>query len=181
MEARMEETKVTSNQKRKKIALLVFIAIALIGAIILFFYLRYKATHISTDDAFVDGHIHTIASKVAGTVKAIYVKDNQSVKEGDLLLEIDPVDYEVKVKEASSGLSAENARLSELEAKIEASKKQLSESHTAMEVARANLELQEANLKQAEIDIKRAENLYKKDAISKEKYEKTMTAYNDSV
>jgi len=173
----MDEVKET-NKKRKKIAIIVFIAIALIGAIILFFYLRYKATHISTDDAFVDGRIHTIASKVAGTVKAIYVKDNQSVKGGDFLLEIDPVDYEVRVKEATSGLSAENARLLELEAKIEASKKQLSELHTAMEVARANLELQEANLKQAEIDIKRAENLYKKDAISKEKYEKTMTVYN---
>ncbi|MDH5767856.1 MAG: HlyD family secretion protein [Nitrospirota bacterium] len=174
----MDETKAANNKKRKKIAIIVFVAIALIGAITIYFYLRYKATHITTDDAFVDGRIHTIASKIVGTVKVIYVKDNQSVKKGDLLLEIDPVDYEVRVKEATSGLSAENARLSELEAKIEASKKQLSELHTAMEVARANLELQEANLKQAEIDIKRAENLYKKDAISKEKYEKTMTAYH---
>jgi len=173
----MDEVKET-NKKRKKIAIIVFTAIALIGTIILFFYLRYKATHITTDDAFIVGRIHTIASKVAGTVKAIYVKDNQSVKKGNLLLEIDPVDYEVRVNEATSGLSAENARLLELDAKIEASKKQLSELHTAMEVAKAKLELQDANLKQAEIDIKRAENLYKKDAISKEKYEKTMTAYN---
>ena len=75
---------------------------------------RYKATHITTDDAYVDGSIHTIASKVTGTVITIYVKDNQAVKKGDLLLEIDQADYRVKVNEASSGVGAEKAKLIEM-------------------------------------------------------------------
>lgn len=169
------------NIKRKKIALIVFGSFILIGAVVTLFYLRYKATHITTDNAFIEGPIHTIASKVPGTVKGIYVRDNQSVKKNDTLIEIDPVDYDVKVKEASSRLHAEKAKLWEIEARIEVSKKQLSELQRMIEVARANLELREANLKQAEIDIKRAENLYKKEAISKERYEKTRTDYEVAV
>lgn len=172
----MEEIK-KSNQRRKKIALLVFTGLALTGAIIIFFYIRYKATHITTDNAFVEGNIHTIAAKVSGTVKKIYVKDNQLVKKGTLLIEIDRVDYDVKVKEALSGLNAEKAKLVEKESKTEASKRKFSEIMAEVEAAKANLELQEANLKQAETDIKRAENLYKNEAISKEKYEKTATGY----
>ncbi len=173
----MEETKQASNYQRKVIALVVFAVITVIGAITVYFYINYKKTHITTDDAFVEGRVHTIASKVSGAVKEIYVKDNQPVKKGDLLIEIDPEDYDVKVNEASSGLNAERAKILEIDAKIEAVKKQVSEMKAIVEAARANLELQEANLKQAEIDIKRAENLYKKEAVSKEKYEKTMTGY----
>src|SRR3972149_6028954 len=122
------------NKRRKKIALVILVSLILIGAVSIFFYLRYKATHISTDDAYVEGRIHTIASKVPGTVKSISVRDNQFVKIGDLLLEIDPVDYDVKVKKASSKLRAEKSKLNEIEAKIETSKKQLSEFQRNIEI-----------------------------------------------
>ena len=172
-----QEIKDKSDKKRKKIALTVLAMLVLIGAVSIFFYLRYKATHITTDDAFVEGTIHTIASKVPGTVKSIYVNDNQFVKKGDPLLELDPVDYDVKVKEASSVLSKERAKLVEIVTKIEASKRQLSELTAAMNAAKANLELQEANLKLAEIDFKRAVKLYEKGAIPKERYDNTKTGY----
>jgi membrane fusion protein (multidrug efflux system) len=176
----MDEVK-TVYEKRKKTVIIIFIAAALIGSVTLFFYLQYKATHITTDDAFVEGNIHTVASKVSGTVKTVYVRDNQPVKKGDLLLEIDPSDYDVRVKEASAGLEAEKKKLLEAEVGIEASKKRLAEINASVEVARANLQLHDANLKQAERDMKRAENLFNKDAISKERYEKTKTAYNVAI
>ncbi|MBA4348601.1 MAG: HlyD family secretion protein [Thermodesulfovibrio sp.] len=165
----MDEVKTENNKnnKRKKIAIVTFVILFSVSAVILFFYLSYKATHITTDDAFVEGKIHTIAPKVSGTVKAIFVSDNQSVKRDDLLVELDTADYGVKANEALSALNAEKAKFSELKAKIKA--------------AKANLELQEANLKQAGMDIKRAETLYQKGAIPKEKYEKTKTAYDVSV
>lgn len=169
------------NSGRKKIGIIILILLIAIGAIIIFFYLRYKATHVTTDNAFIEGAIHTIASKVSGTVKAIHVRDNQSVKKGDLLIEIDPVDFDVKVKEASSKLDAEKAKFLEVEAKIETAKRQLLELKTKMETAKANLELQQANRKQAEIDEKRAENLYKREAISRERYEKTKTEFDVAV
>jgi len=169
------------NNKKKKVSVIVFIALVLIGAVVIYFYLRYKATHITTDDAYIEGHIHTIASKVSGTAKGIYVEDNQLVKKGDTLLEIDPADYDVKVKEASSILNKESAKLVEIDARIEASKRKLSEVNAAMKAAKANLELQEANLKLAEIDFKRAEKLYEKEAIPEERYDNTKTGYEVAV
>lgn len=167
--------------RRKKTALIVFSALIFISAIALVFYLRYKAGHISTDDAFITGHIHTISSKVSGTVKKVYVADNQFVKKGELLVEIDAQDYDVKVKEASSAFDAEKGRLSEIKYKFDASKQQREELKSAVGTAKANLELQESNLKQAETDFKRAEELFRESLISKERYEKAKTAHDVAV
>ncbi|MEW6117695.1 MAG: HlyD family secretion protein [Nitrospirota bacterium] len=175
----MEENKEINNDngKKKKIALMVFALIGFIGGVVLYFYLGYKATHISTDDAFIEGDIHIVASKVPGTVKMIYVRDNQPVKKGDLLLEIDTRDYEVRLKEQTSDLNGERAKLAEIGARIEAAKRQLAELRAAVGTAQANLQLRQATLEQVSRDVKRAENLYRKDAISRERYEKTKTAH----
>ncbi len=179
----MEENKAENTKGgagKKKIALLVFAALGIFGAVVLYFYLGYKANHITTDDAFVDGHIHTIASKIPGTVKEVLVDDNQRVKKGDLLVEIDPVDYEVRVNETSSSLGAEEAKIGEIAARVEAAKQRLSELRAGIEAAQADLELQEANLGQAGRDEKRAAALFATEAFSKERYEKTKTAYDVS-
>jgi membrane fusion protein (multidrug efflux system) len=175
-----EETKQEikpSNNKRKKLGAVILVVFIILGGLTLYLYLRYKATHISTDDAFIDGHIHTIASKVKGTIKHIYVTDNQSVKKGDLLIEIDPADYEVKVNEALASVNVEKAKLADIEARVAVAKDRVSEINARISAAKANLELEEANLDQAERDSKRAENLYKSATIPRERYEKTMTAY----
>jgi membrane fusion protein (multidrug efflux system) len=178
----MEETKeAKAPYGKKKIASIVFALIGIIGLVSVYFYIQYKSTHISTDDAFIDSDIYTIASKVPGTIKAVHVKDNQFVKKGELILEIDAADYNVKVAEASSSLNAEKAKISELDARIEAARRQLDDAKAKADAIKAMNELQKANLEQAEKDRERAENLQKKDAISRERYEKALTAYKVAV
>ena len=178
----MEEKKEKPNQRRKKaVTFILFPVIIVIGAVTLYFYLQYKKTHISTDDAFVDGRVHVIASKVPGTVKIIHIKDNQFVRKGDVILEIDPTDYEVRIKETRAGLETERAKLSEIRDRVDTVKKQLSEIIASLEASRANLELQEAHLRQAEIDFKRAEILLKKEVIPKDQYDRAKTAYEIAV
>jgi membrane fusion protein, multidrug efflux system len=179
-ETKTDESKPNNNNKHKKLSLTVLAIVIIIGAVTLFFYLRYKTTHITTDDAFIEGRVHTIAARIKGAVKGVYVSDNQLVKQGDLLAEIDPADYEVKVEQASSGVKAETARLHEAEARIAVSKTQVTEIGASIETLRANLELQEANFRQAEKDRERAENLYRSGTIAEERYEKTSTAYTVS-
>ncbi len=174
----MDEVKQNGNHRRKVFAGIVFAVIAVIGVIGIFLYMGYKSTHISTDDAFIEGYIHTIGSKVPGTVKTVFVDDNQHVKAGDALVEIDGTDYDVRVKEASSALNVEKAKFVEAGTRIEAAKKQLSELQYRLRAAKANLEVQEANLRQAELDIRRAENLYKNETIPKERYDRTKTGYD---
>ncbi|NLI28563.1 MAG: HlyD family secretion protein [Nitrospiraceae bacterium] len=163
----MKEMIAAANGKRKKIVLISFGSSLLIGAIALLFYLDYKATHITTDDAFVEGNIHTIAPKIPGTVVAVHVRDNQMVKKGDLLVELDEADYAARTTEGEAAVNAERGRLAEQSSRISA--------------RQANLKLQEANLRQAEIDLRRAEKLFQEEAISKERYEKTRTAYDVTV
>ncbi len=178
----MEENKGRPNNRRKKIAaFIIFPLLIIMGAVILFFYREYKATHISTDDAFVNGRVHAIASKIPGTVKVIYVNDNQFIKKGDSILEIDPIDYDVRVKEAQAGFETERAKLSEIRDRVDTAKKQLEGILASMGEARANLELQEANLRQAEVDFKRAESLLKKEVIPREQYDKAKTTYDVTV
>ena len=64
-ETKAEETKPNNNNK-KRLGAVVLTVLVIIGAVAIFFYMRYKATHISTDDAYIDGYIHTIASKDIG-------------------------------------------------------------------------------------------------------------------
>jgi membrane fusion protein, multidrug efflux system len=162
----MAEQQPGNNGKKKKAFLIVGVVVA-IGLVAGYFYSGYRKTHVSTDDAFIDGNIHTIAAKIYGTVKEIYVTDNQPVKQGDLLLEIDPADYTVRYREASSAVNAEKAKLAEAVTKIAA--------------AQANLELQRANLKLAEIEKTRSENLFQKEAIPRDRYDRAMTGYEVAV
>jgi membrane fusion protein, multidrug efflux system len=171
------EKESTGNHRKKIIALLVFSVLAVVGAVAAYLYIRYMSTHVSTDDAFVDGDVYTIAFKITGTVKAVHVDTNQFVKKGDLLVELDPSDYNVRADEAAASLKAEKSRAAEAETKIKAARRLLSELEARAEAQRATLDLNKANLEQAELDLKRAERLYGQDVITKERYEKTTTAY----
>ncbi|HMZ81494.1 MAG TPA: HlyD family secretion protein [Acidobacteriota bacterium] len=67
--------------------------------------------HESTDDAFIDGTVIPISSKVAGHIAKVYVKDNQTVRKGDLIAEIDDQDFQVKLAQAKAQLAAAQANL----------------------------------------------------------------------
>jgi membrane fusion protein (multidrug efflux system) len=163
---------VIGNNKRM---IVVAVILIIIGIVTILLYRGYVATHIATDDAFVEGNVHTIASKVAGTVRSIQVGDNQFVKKGQLLVELDDVDYTYRTEEAQAGVQAETMRFHENQNKLDTVQRQVREVEASIAAARANVALQEANLAQARMDYARYEGLYKRDAVSKERYERTGT------
>jgi len=69
-------------------------------------YYAYATSHVSTDDAFIDGNIVQVSPQVAGPVAAVHVTDNQAVRRGDLLVVIDPRDYEARLAQAQAALAA---------------------------------------------------------------------------
>jgi membrane fusion protein (multidrug efflux system) len=153
------------NIKNGKTSLLIVVVTAavLVGIFVTIYIIR-SFSRVSTDDAYITGRTHTIAARIMGTVSDVNINDNQNVKQGDVLVKIDPADYELKLHQAQAELDAQNARLLDAEAGIKA--------------AEANLELQQASLNQAAIDKNRAEALYQKNAMPKEQYEKVITVYN---
>jgi membrane fusion protein (multidrug efflux system) len=149
--------------RNKKKAFLIVVLIAAFGLLLGYFYNAYRRTHVATDDAFVEGNIHTIAARVNGSVRNVAVTDNQPVKKGDLLVEIDPADYDAKYREADSALQVEKAKLAEAETRIR--------------TAAANVELAQANLSLAQTDRDRAEKLIKEQVIPQDRYDRAITAY----
>ena len=75
------------------------------------FYAIHTVYYKSTDDAFIEGHVITVAPRVSGPVLKLNIEDNQEVKKGDLLLEIDPKDYEAKLKQAEAKLEEAKSAL----------------------------------------------------------------------
>jgi membrane fusion protein (multidrug efflux system) len=174
----MEEKRTDQNRRRRKIAaFIVFPIILVIGAGALYFYLRYKKTHISTDDAFVDGYVHTIAPKISGTVRALHIHDNQLVRSGDLLLEIEPEDYIVAVRQARAALETETAKLAQIRNTVDTVRKQLDQFVASLEAGQANLNLQEANLRYAQAQFERYDALFKKQVVPRQQYDQAKTGY----
>lgn len=167
-----------NNNRRKRIAFVLLAVIVVAGVVTIFLYTSYKKTHITTDDAYVTGRIHVIAAKVPGTVSALFADDNQFVRKGQALLDIDSRDYTVGVREARSAFAAEQAKTAAMAAQVEVARRQLQEYAFRTETARADVNLQEANLRQAKDDLERARKLFTRAIIPEANLEKAQTAYD---
>jgi membrane fusion protein, multidrug efflux system len=126
-------------------------------------YFMLRAPSASTDDAAIDAHIVPVSSKVAGHALRVLVDDNQQVKAGDLLAELDPRDFQTRVDQAKGKAASDRAeeaktaadlkRASALSAREEASKQDLEHAQAAADAAKADLAQSEAALRQAELDL----------------------------
>ena len=86
-------------------------------AVLLYFGISYVAeifTHESTDDAFIAGHVVSVAPRVSGQVMAVYVVDNQVVRSNDLLVRIDPADLGLAVGQKATIAESQNDELPHL-------------------------------------------------------------------
>ena len=137
------------------------IMIIVIGAVTFSWWLKGIGRE-STDNAFVEAHMHSVAAKISGRVDTVAVLDNQFVHKGDLLFTIDPADYRVKVAAASAALDATANETSGDYAKIDQ--------------GRAELQQSRARLEQAESDLRRGRALFIKDVIPREQLERLETA-----
>src|ERR1700740_959199 len=72
----------------------------------------------STDDAYVEAHLTTVIAKVPAYVQALHVDDNATVKNGELLVELDPRDYAVAVDVARANLQAAQGRRKEADSRV---------------------------------------------------------------
>lgn len=179
-----------------KWALLVLGLVVVVGGI---FVWRYYSTHESTDDAQIDGNIYPISSRINGHVVAVEVENNEFVKQGTVLVRIDPTDYKVTLDRAqanyatavahaqaslvgvpimsvdsSSGISLAQARVQQAQAAIAAAGKQSLE-------AQARVKQTQANYTRATSDLARYAQLVKKEEVSQQQYDHAVqTAEADS-
>jgi membrane fusion protein (multidrug efflux system) len=188
-----EPPKGLANPKVKR--LLIGGGAVLLAAIAgLFVYFHNRET---TDDAQVDGHITPMASKVYGRVAQVLVDDNQQVKAGQVLVMIDPRDYQAALDQAkaslalaesearsagvdvprtrenvASGNSSADAQLLGAQADLARAQATYEEAQTAdLAYAQANVEKSRANAELAKADLARYLPLMEKGEISKQQYD----------
>jgi membrane fusion protein (multidrug efflux system) len=94
---------------RRRILALAAAGLAVVGLAVGIPYYLHAISHESTDDAFIDGHIIPISPRVSGHVVRVHVTDNQQVVAGDLLLELDPRDFQARLDAARASLDAAEA------------------------------------------------------------------------
>jgi membrane fusion protein (multidrug efflux system) len=148
--------------KRRTLFLIGGIA-GIVALALLVYAVHFAFTHESTDDAFIDAHVSAISARVAGQVTKVFVDDNQMVKQGDVLVEIDPPDFEVKADQARAQLLAAKAgalragldltRYQKLVRTDDASRQQFDTAKADADSAQANVLAQQAAVRQAELDL----------------------------
>jgi len=79
---------------------------------------RYSQAHVSTDDAYVAGHIAPVSARVAGTVIAVMVDDNQDMRAGAVLVRLDPKDYQVALAQARAAVATARGDLGNASATV---------------------------------------------------------------
>ena len=154
--------------KKRIIVPIITFALLALGGIYALLHAHYYQ---STDDAFVEGHIISVAPRVSGPVIKLYIKDNQQVKKGDLLLEIDPNDYIV-------ALEQKEAKLLEAKAQLNASHKNIQETTSVSSKTSKDISSVKSRLDYAKRTYERDLKLSKDGIVSKEELDNSKTAYN---
>ncbi len=185
------------RSRRRAILLVVALALAAVG---LFLWLHYRY-RVSTDDAQIQAHIEPVAPRVAGTVIAVEVNDNQIVHAGQVLFRLDPRDYQAALQQADANLAAARAEaagaqttvpitsistrgtLSEAQAGLRQAQsaealaeRQVGVAQAEQQAAEAQLRQEQATAQNAATTARRYAQLVAKQEVSRLEYDQMTTA-----
>ena len=180
------ETEIAQPQSRRRGIVIVVVVILAVASAALYWRSTFSE---DTDDAQVNGHLIQVSSRISGQVLKVDVDENQVVKAGDTIAELDPADYQVAVENAQAALASAQANaaaanvnvpitsvntgsnlrsagadVSGTQAGVEQAEQQLQSAHARVTQAAAN------NTK-AQADLERYKPLVEKDVISKQQFD----------
>ncbi len=128
--------------------LIALIAILVIGAIVGGIRWWIEASKwVSTDDAFIDTHTVQVSARVAGRVKAVLVDDNQEVRAGQPLVELDPADFQAALSQALANQESAQGQLAQAKAQVPVAQANLDQARAQVAVAQAAATNADINLK----------------------------------
>jgi len=185
------ETEVAQPQSRRKGIIVVVIVVLVAVAIAVWWHSTFSE---DTDDAQVNGHLIQVSSRIAGQVLKVDVEENQVVKAGDTIAELDPKDFDVAVETAEAALANAQANLAAANVNIplttintgstlRSADADVSGAHAGVQQAEqqlagahATVAQAQANLTKADADLARYKPLVEKDVISKQQWDAAVAA-----
>ena len=148
----------------------------------------------TTDDAQIDADVVPIAARVGGAVLHVLVTENQAVKKGDVLLELDPADFSARAKQSEAELATAKAQAAVADAQVQiveatarggfltaravysGSSVGVSSADANIAAAKATLARADADARKAQLDLERAKELRAANAIPQERLDNAMAA-----
>lgn len=140
--------------KRKRALLILLVAVVVLGAAWLAYYLLVARWHQDTDDAYVQGNIVNVTAQTPGTVVSINADDGMRVKAGQVLVQLDPNDAQVAFEQAEANLAATVRQVRGL--------------YSSVDAAQADIAAREVAVAQARADVARRSGLVASGAVSSE-------------
>jgi membrane fusion protein (multidrug efflux system) len=187
-----DETESSEQPKQKsgkRFIIIGVVAVLVVGALL--FWWR-STFYEDTDDAQINGHLIQISSRIAGQVIKIYVDENQEVKAGDPICDLDPKDFQVAVQQDEANLQAAEAAYESAKVNVpitgistgstlrstfsdvEGAQAQVAASRQQLTGAVAQIAQADANYTKAKLDLERYKPLVEKDVISKQQFDQAV-------
>ena len=197
-EAPSQSPEAAPARRRDKKPFLILGGMVLVSGIVAGMYIMATANQESTDDAQVEADVVPIAARVNGQIAKRLIQDNQRVKKGDLIVQIDDADFAARVRQTEAELDTAAAQAAAADAQVqvvEASAKgglqsaQASYSGSSMGVAnasaqlaaaRAGFERAKAEARKGELDLQRTKQLVAGNALPRERLDNALVAYDAS-
>jgi membrane fusion protein (multidrug efflux system) len=197
-ESPSQKPETAEPRRRDKKPFLILGGVVVLFGIAATIYLLATANQESTDDAQVEADVVPIAARVNGQIAKRLVEDNQRVKKGDLLIQIDDADYAARARQAEAELDTTRAQAAAADAQVqvvEASAKGGLQSARAsysgsslgvanagaqLAAAKAGLERAKAEARKGELDLQRTKQLVAGNALPRERLDNAQVAYDSS-
>jgi membrane fusion protein (multidrug efflux system) len=171
------------------------IAVVVVVLVLIAVWIWWHSTFTeNTDDAQINGHLIQVSSRISGQVLKVDVDENQVVKAGDVIAELDPADYKVAVENAEAALASAQANaaaanvnvpittvntgsnLTSADANVTGSQAGVEQAENQLQAAHDRVGQAKANNIKAEADLERYKPLVEKDVISKQQFDAAVAA-----
>ena len=185
------ETEIEAPRSRRRGIIIVGVAVAVLVALAIWWHSTFSE---DTDDAQVNGHLIQVSARVGGQVLKVDVEENQTVKAGDPIVELDPSDYQVAVENAEAALASAKANaavasvnvpittvntgtnLNSAGHDVSGTQAAVAQAERQLEAAHALVAQAAANNTKAQSDLERYKPLVAKDVISKQQFDAAVAA-----
>jgi membrane fusion protein, multidrug efflux system len=153
------------TSRQRALPLIIALIVVILGIVAAYYFIAVRPYE-TTDDAFIDGHAIQISPQVSGRVLQVLIHDNQLVKKGDPLVQIDPRDYEAALAQARANLAAAQSHLGETRQQVIVSRAKAEQDRAAVSSAEADAKLADADLARYQAVEKRSISQQQLDAVT---------------
>lgn len=176
-------------KSRRRFIIILVVAILLVGAVLFYWHSTFYE---DTDDAQINGHLIQVSSRIAGNVVNVPVLENQRVKAGDVIVELDPRDFQTAVQQDEANLAAAesnfqsntvnipvttvsvNSNLAAIASTLAQANESVVQAQQQMEASRFGIAQADANYIKAKLDVERYTPLVQRDVISKQQFDQAV-------